>query len=390
MPDLDWDAVERAFDAALDLPPAGRDAALVGLAPDVRQEVEALLSANAQSQTFLEGAAAETALVEAAVAAVTDALAGRQIGPYRLVRLIAQGGMGAVHLAEREDDLLGLPVALKLLPPGFASSDLVARFQAERAILAQLAHPHITRLLDGGEADGRPYFAMEYVDGAPITDFCDAERAGVDGRLRLVLQVCDAVAYAHRQGIIHRDLKPPNLLVTGHGDRAAVKLLDFGIAKLLASEIAVLTRTGVRLYTPAYASPEQILGTPITPATDVYALGVLLYVLLAGQHPYLKGDEPPFEAMRAVTEAEPPPPSAVVTEPVAAARGCTTDALYRRLHGDLDRVVLQALAKSPDARYPTADALAADLRHVLAGEPVQARRASPFGSLFQRFRPGPA
>ena len=390
MADLDWGAVERAFDAALELPPAQRPTLLAGLAPDVRQEVEGLLAANAQTETFLQGAAAETALVEAAAAAVVEALAGRQIGPYRLVRLIAQGGMGAVHLAERLDDLLGLPVALKLLPHGFASSDLVARFQVERRILARLAHPHITRLLDGGEHNGRPYFAMEYVDGAPITDFCDAERLGVDGRLRLVLQICDAVAYAHAEGVIHRDLKPPNLLVAGRGERAAVKLLDFGIARLLDAERAVLTRTGALLYTPAYAAPEQITSTPITPATDVYAIGVLLYVLLTGQHPYLKGSEPPFESMRAVIESEPDPPSAVVTEHASASRAGSLDALYRRLHGDLDRVVLQALAKDPAGRYPTADALADDLRRVLGGEPVQARRASAFGGLFQRFRPGSA
>ena len=390
MPDLDWAAVERAFDAALDLPPDRRGDALTDLAPDVRAEVEALLSAHAQTDTFLENDAAERALVEAAADAVTASFAGREVGPYRLVRLLAQGGMGAVHLAERTDDLLGLPVALKLLPPGFASAELVARFQAERHTLGRLAHPHITRLLDGGESDGRPYFAMEYVDGPPLTDFCEAERLGVDERLRLVLQVCDAVAYAHGQGVIHRDLKPPNLLVTGHGDRAAVKLLDFGIAKLLESERAVLTRTGVRLYTPAYAAPEQITSAPITPATDVYALGVLLYVLLAGRHPYLRGDEPPFEAMRAVTDAAPDPPSAAVTDESAAALGLSADALQGRLHGALDRIVLQALAKAPADRYATADALAADLRRVLAGEPVAARRPTAFGEFLHLFRPGRA
>ena len=387
MSDIDWSAVEQAFDAALERPPAERDQVLAGLPDGVRREVRALLSAHAQTETFLSRAAAETALVEAAADAVRDALIGAEVGPFRITGLVAQGGMGTVHTAERVGDPLGLPVALKLLPLGFATDDLIARFEEERRLLARLAHPHITRLLDGGEADGRPYFAMEYVDGLPITDYCDAERASVDDRLRLVLQVCDAVAYAHGQGIVHRDLKPPNLLVSGHGEHAMVKLLDFGIAKLLAGERAVLTRTGIKLYTPAYGAPEQITGDPVTPATDVYAIGVLLYVLLVGEHPYLKGGEPPFEAMKAVLGVVPPPPSEAVADERAAMLGSTPQALRSRLQGDLDRVVLHAMAKAPAQRPESATALASDLRRVLRGRPLETKKANTFGAFFDFFRP---
>jgi serine/threonine-protein kinase len=387
MAEIDWDAVEQAFDAALDCPPAERDRVLAGLPADVRAEVKALLSAHAQTETFLSSAAAETALVEAAADAVRDAMIGREVGPYRITGLIAQGGMGTVHTAERVGDMLGLPVALKLLPPGFATDDLIARFEEERRLLARLQHPHITRLLDGGEASGRPYFAMEYVDGQPITEFCEADRVGIDERLRLVLQVCDAVAYAHGQGIVHRDPKPPTLLVSGHGEHAMVKLLDFGIAKLLAGERAVLTRTGVKLYTPAYGAPEQITGDPVTEATDVYAIGMLLYVLLAGEHPYLKGDEPPFEAMKAVLETVPPPPSEAVPDARAAMLATTPAAMRARIRGGLDQVVLHAIAKTPAQRYASATALASDLRRVLRGKPIETKRANTFGDFLDFFRP---
>jgi serine/threonine-protein kinase len=294
--------------------------------------------------------------------------------------------MGVVYLAERDDDQYRKRVALKLLRRGMDDPHLVRRFLEERQILATLDHPHIARLLDGGVSDGRPWFAMEYVEGEPIDRYCDGRRLPVDDRLRLFLEVCDAVQYAHRSLVVHRDLKPSNVLVTDDG---GVKLLDFGIAKLLAPGDAVeatLTQVGRRAMTPGYASPEQVRGEPVTVASDVYSLGVMLYALLAGRSPYRVPSGLERELERAVLEEPTEPPSTTVGRQAdeAAARGTSAERLRRRLRGDLDMIVLTALRKEPERRYPSVEALATDLRRHLGGLPVHAQpdrwsyRASKF------------
>ena len=282
---------------------------------------------------------------------------GQEIGPYRLVRLIGSGGMGSVYLAERGD--VQKQVALKLLHGAFRSTDTSRRFLVEQKVLARLDHPHIARFLDAGIApDGTPFLVMEYVDGAPIVRFA----AGVDlrERVRLFAAVCLAVGYAHQHLVVHRDLKPSNILVDRQG---TVKLLDFGIAKLLEDEDPALTRDGARLMTPEYATPEQVRGEPITPATDVYALGVLLFELLTDTLPYTIGAATPAQIERTVCDSVVPRPS---TRPAAALRAAG-------IPEDLDAICLRALEKAPGDRYPTAAELHADIRRYRADHPVEAR-----------------
>jgi serine/threonine-protein kinase len=279
------------------------------------------------------------------------------------MRELARGGMGVVYLAQRADGQFQQQVALKLIKRGMDSEEIHQRFLAERQILAQLNHPHIARLLDGGvSADGQPYFAIEYVDGAPITAHCAARQLSLEDRLRLFLDVGDAVRYAHQNLVVHRDLKPSNILVTADGQ---VKLLDFGIAKLLDPEQrgeTGLTQTGLRVMTPEYAAPEQVLGAPITTATDVYALGAVLYELLTGQRAHQLESRTPVEVERVICEVEPEAPSTR-----------TTGTLRKQLRGDLDTIVLTALQKQPQRRYPTAEQLASDIGRYLGGLPVTAR-----------------
>jgi tetratricopeptide (TPR) repeat protein len=302
---------------------------------------------------------------------------GDRIGAFRIVRELGCGGMGAVYLAERADGQFEQRVALKLIRRGMASDEVLRRFLRERQILARLQHPHIARLLDGGlTGDGQPWFAMEHVEGVAITRYADVRRLTVDERIRLFLGICDAVRHAHEAGVVHRDLKPSNLLVTGAGE---VKLLDFGIAKLLEEERRGSTRTGMRPMTPEYAAPEQIRGKPITPATDTYGLGVVLYEMLTGHHPHRGGpQDAPAEVERRICDQEPPRPSTRVgnAEAVSRARRTTPAQLRRRLAGDLDNIVLRALEREPARRYTSALALSDDLRRHLAGRPVRARRAT--------------
>jgi len=322
-----------------------------------------------------------------------EALLGVRVGPYRVKALIGRGGMGAVYLAERADGQYHQDVALKLIRPGFQTVDLLRRFRAERQILARLMHDNVARLLDGGMTDdGQPYLVMEYVDGVPITQFCDVRRLAVDARLHLFRTVCAAVQFAHRNLVVHRDLKPSNILVTERGE---VKLLDFGIAKLQDPEAVglsvALTRSEVRVMTPEYAAPEQVRGEAITTTTDVYALGVLLYELLTGHRPYRLPGNLPAEVERIICEEEPTRPSTVVAaieeipkpdgttetltpERVSAARATQAARLRRILQGDLDNVVMMALRKEPERRYASVEQLAEDIRLYLAGRPVIARK----------------
>jgi len=317
---------------------------------------------------------------------------GDRVGPYRLERRIGRGGMGSVWLAVRDDDEFEQRVAIKLVSADGPASRLVARFRAERQILAGLEHPNISRLLDGGStADGQPYLVMEYVEGETLLDHCDRRRAGVRERVELFRKVCAAVDHAHRRLVVHRDLKPANILV----DRAGTpKLLDFGIAKLLSREPSAegegavqpgLTRPQERLLTPDYASPEQVRGEPVTIASDVYSLGAGLYELLTGRRARRLEGLGPAAVERELTGTTPIRPSTVVRrgasggedpDEVSARCGLRPEQLARRLRGDLDTIVLEALHPDPERRYATAAELSADLGRYLEGRPVLARRDS--------------
>ena len=305
-----------------------------------------------------------------------------RIGVYRILRRIGRGGMGSVYLAERDDGQFEHRVAIKVLRPDRAGPELRSRFLTERRILAQLTHENIAWLLDGNVTeDGSPYLVMEYVDGRPILEWCDERRRTVPERLTLFLEVCAAVEYAHRRLIVHRDIKPGNILVTADG---VVKLLDFGIAKLIemgAEEVQPLTRTGLRLMTPEYASPEQVRGETVGTPSDVYQLGVLLYELLTGRRPYGNTGGSIAQIEEAILRTDPVRPSAAVTAlPDAATtadlRGTSGSRLNRRLAGDLDQIVLKALRKEPDQRYGSVAAFAEDVRRHLDGRPVLARRGT--------------
>ncbi|MHB8912251.1 MAG: serine/threonine-protein kinase, partial [Lysobacter sp.] len=316
---------------------------------------------------------------------------GSEVGPYRLERQLGEGGMGQVWLAARADGLYQRRVALKLLRPGLADPNLRLRFTRERQILARLAHPHIARLLDAGiSGDHLPYLALEYVEGEPITDYCHHHRTPLPARLRMFQQICDAVSHAHANLIVHRDLKPSNILVTPGGE---VWLLDFGIAKLLDSDAPVVeqTRTGVRAFTLHYAAPEQIRGEPVTTMTDVYSLGVVLYELLTDTKPYRLKRASDAAWEEAILAVDPLRPSQSVLRRTEGTDANQADAdardggevdgpalrrHARQLAGDLDNIVLKALSKRPEQRYPSVEALAQDLQRHEAGRPVQARSQS--------------
>jgi eukaryotic-like serine/threonine-protein kinase len=355
--------IDAVFDAVLDLPPDEQTAYLDRTAnddPELREEVLRLLQAHRRSEGFLEAPLAQMAgslLDDSGLVSVQGA--PDRIGPWRVVRAIGQGGMGVVLLGERADGQFEQRAAIKIIQHG--TPGLVRRFLEERRILALLEHPGIARLIEGGlTPGGLPYFAMELVEGAHIDRYCDVQDLSLDQRLALLADVCDAVSYAHHHLVIHRDLKPSNILVTPAG---RVKLLDFGIAKLLSSETnARRTETHALALTPEFAAPEQLRGEAVSTATDVYALGVLLYLLLTGQHPYEVRDKPLAELTRIVCEEAAPKPSTRASAP-----------LRRRLRGDLDLIVLTALHKDPQRRYPSPAALAEDLRRFREGRPIRAR-----------------
>jgi len=342
----------------------------------LRREVDSLLEATeAMGAGFLR-----EPLLSVNVEPTPELADGRRLGAYRILREIARGGMGTVYLAARADDEFEREVAVKILKRGLDTDEIVRRFLHERQILAQLTHPHISRLLDGGTTeDGRPYLVMEKVEGERIDRWCDRYRLSVRERIELFCKVCSAVQFAHQRLVVHRDLKPANILVDEEGEPT---LLDFGIAKLLEPGAEGLTRVGLRLMTPEHASPEQIRGEPVTTASDVYALGGLLYELLAGRSPHGDLRSSPEMVFHRVCNEEPQPPSRTVTgsdpspDDVAAARSTDPRSLRRRLAGDLDSIVLKALERDPEHRYRTAEQLAEDLRRHLDGQPVTARGAS--------------
>ena len=358
----DWfRRVDTVFDAAVDLP-ADQQAAAVERAcggdEALRAEVLSLLRAY-RSDSPLESPAAEIAAPLFEPAAAAARAASDRIGPFRIVREIGRGGMGRVLLAERADGQFEQRVALKLIQHG--NPGVIRRFVEERRILALLQHPNIARLVDGGlTSDGLPYFAMELVDGEPIDHYCASRHLLLDARLELFARVCDAVAYAHQRLVIHRDLKPSNILVTADGQ---VKLLDFGIAKLLGDAPGEdLTGTGLSPMTPQFAAPEQIRNAPISTATDVYSLGVLLYLLLTSERPYDLRGKPPTDIERIVCVDVPPKPSSRVAGPLA-----------RQLRGDLDLIVMTALQKEERRRYQSPATLAHDLQRFRQGHAILAR-----------------
>lgn len=360
----DWSLVTRLFDEACTRPAHEREPWLQGACEDesVRREVLALLRAYDEDPGFLETPADTASAVEQVEQQLHRAVVGRLVGPYRVVREIGRGGMGVVYEARREGEDFGQRVAIKVLPAAWAAPVLADRFRFERRVLAGLDHPSIARFIDGGTTDeGVPYFVLEYVDGEPIDAWCTTLALDVRARVDLMLAVCEAVAHAHQQLVVHRDLKPANILITPEG---RPKLLDFGIATLVSPDegtSAGLTRTGHLSFTPEYASPEQVRGERVTTTTDVYSLGVLLYVLLARRPPYVLAHKPPIEAMRTICEVDPPPPSRVAPPEIAGA-----------LRGELDSVVLKALRKDPRERYPTVLALTGDLEAWREGRPVTA------------------
>ena len=408
-----WGRVAAIFDQAAELPVAERPAFLdreCGGDPELRRQVEALLRADGEAGAFLAvpALAEDEPGGESAAAVNRPRSLRRTIGPYKLLRMIGEGGMATVYLAVRADDEYRQEVAIKVFGLGRERSDLLRRFRTERQILASLEHPSIARLLDGGTTDdGLPYIVMERIEGEPIDVYCDRERLPVAARLELFRTLCSAVHYAHQNLVVHRDLKPSNVLVTAGG---VPKLLDFGIAKLVNPEgfpqTVQHTATGQRLMTPQFASPEQVLGAAITTASDVYSMGVLLYLLLTGRHPYRVGNQQTPEIERAVLEQEPERPSAAVSrvavapedptataEAVCRARASRPERLRRRLEGDLDNIVLKALRKEPRRRYGSIEQLDQDLRRYQQGLPVLARPDTlryRAGKFFRRHRFGVA
>jgi non-specific serine/threonine protein kinase/serine/threonine-protein kinase len=342
-----WDRVKQIVGDALELRQEARVGYLdqaCGADSELRHEVETLLAGDNDATPFLD----------------LDKTPDR-LGPYRVVREIGRGGMGTVYLAERDDGQFQQRVAIKVIKRGMDTDAVLRRFYAERQILARLQHPNITRLLDGGMFDGRPYFVMEYLEGEPIVDYCGRLKTSVPRRIALFLAVCDAVEHAHRNLILHRDVKAGNILVDSTG---TPKLLDFGIAKLLEADGSTeQTALAVRAMTPQAASPEQVRGEVLTTASDVYSLGLLLYQMLAGKPPYTVPSGPPAEVARIVCEQAVPKPG---------------------LGGDLDNILLKALEKEPARRYQRAAELADDLRRFLDGLPVQARPGG-FGYRARKF-----
>jgi len=387
-----WRQIKSALSAALETDPAQISSCLDDLCGNdvaLRLEVENLLALKDDPDlALLESAAVSLAMDE--TTAIKSTWIDRRVGPYEIVEEIGAGGMGEVYRAIRADDQYRKEVAIKLVRAGYDSDFIVSRFRTERQVLARLEHPNIARLLDGGTTkEGIPYFAMELIVGQPVYEYCDIHKLNTSDRLRLFLQICSAVQYAHQRLIVHRDLKPGNILVTGDG---TAKLLDFGIAKILesapASESSAATATMFRFLTPEYASPEQVRGETVTTASDVYSLGLLLYETLTGYRPYRAIGDAPHEIARAICETAPEKPSAIVLRTRQGPKSSTTSALppaivravydgtpeklSRRLRGDLDNILLTALRKEPERRYASVEQMANDIRRHLEHLPVSA------------------
>lgn len=385
-----WQQIKKILDEVVMVTPDERGVVLDQACkddPTLRQEVESLL----QEHSLTSAGLLDSPITLEDVNPLADeSWAGRRIGPYEVIELIGEGGMGSVYRAARADEQYKKQVAIKIVKHGLDTPFARARFRSERQILANLEHPNIARLLDGGTTEtGLPYVVMELVEGQPIDDYCDAHRLSIEKRLQLFRTVCLAVRYAHQHLVVHRDLKPGNIMVTADG---TPKLLDFGIAKILDPETfpggAEATVTMMRMLTPEYASPEQVRGDAVTTASDVYSLGVVLFILLTGRYPYEMENRTPDAVLRAICDTEPPKPSTAVrrakTGPDmgsaqaaegtgAAGFGESVEKISRQLRGDLDNIVLMALRKDPQRRYASAEQFAEDIRRHLESLPVIAR-----------------
>jgi serine/threonine protein kinase/tetratricopeptide (TPR) repeat protein len=391
-----WERIKDVLGTALELPNDDRPMFLdqqCGSDISLRNEIELLLRGEQSVEPQFLG---EKSLAEVAAALIPTEESpwiGRRVGVYKIVEQIGSGGMGEVYRAFRADDQYRQEVALKVIRAGQDSGSVITRFKNERQILASLEHPNIARLLDGGTTEeGVPYFAMELIEGCPVTEYCDEKKLSIADRLRLFMQVCGAVQYAHQRLIIHRDIKPGNILVTAEG---TPKLLDFGIAKIVdisgERNFNDSTVTAFRVLTPRYSSPEQIHGDPMTTASDVYSLGIVLYELLTGQSPYRLATGSSQELIQAVCSTEPQRPSVAVCRVDSSPESSTTrfgreersglrdsspERLRKRLNGDLDNIVLMALEKDPTRRYPSVEQLQEDIRRHLESIPVTARNGT--------------
>jgi serine/threonine-protein kinase len=396
-----WRRISALFDEIVELPESERGVAIdraCTIDPTLREELTALLRRDAEAErdapTLLHAAGhVAVAWADQGDADRDHEVAGLAIGRWRVLRELGRGGMGVVYLAERADGQFEQRAALKLIRTDGDSAGLRRRFLRERQILADLEHPSIARVLDGGIAeDGRPYFAMEYVDGEPLLQYVSERNCDARTRLRLFLEICEAVQFAHRRLVVHRDIKPSNVLVTAEG---TVKLLDFGVATLLNPALSDDTQTRLHAFTPAYAAPEQLRGGLVTTAADIYALGVLLYELLSGERPYrLDETATPVEWARLIDGPLCSAPSvavAAVHDPTRRTRVPPLPA--RMLHGDLDLIVLTALRREPERRYASVEALAADVQNYLVDRPITARADSAryvIGKFIGRHRIGTA
>jgi serine/threonine protein kinase len=373
-----WEQLKRLFASALEREPHERSAFMEEVCSgdqDLRAELESLIANYENTAPQSPGSTIE---------AFPDAMIGRRLGAYQIIRRHRHGGMATIYLAARADDQYHKCVAVKILNQIISSGEMLRRFRNERQTLAALDHQHIVKLIDAGVTDdGMPYLAMDYVEGLPIDEYCDAHRLSLRERLQLFRTVCQAVHYAHHNLVLHRDLKPGNILVTAEG---TPKLLDFGIAKLLNPAFAaqtVITQTNMRPMTPEYASPEQVRGEPLTPSSDIYSLGVVLYELLTGHLPYRLKCQSATELEKVICDEEPERPSTAVTHaelsPFSTTRTHTPEevcrsrneqrpeSLSRHLHGDLDNIVMMALRKEPHRRYASVEQFSEDIRRYLEG-----------------------
>ncbi len=379
-----WQKIGIIFEEALKLKEPERTEFLLDTCRDDSEmlaEVRSLIEADTNIPSVLKGQASDSIYIQSG-----KNYEGTIIGNYKIISQIAEGGMGSVFLAERADGQFEQKVALKLIKPGMNSNEIIKRFQFERQILARLQHPNIARLLDGGLTEGNlPYFTMEYVEGDNIDIYCDKNNLSINERLKLFSEVCSAIQYAHQNLVIHRDLKPSNIIIKKDG---TVKLLDFGIAKVFTEdnsfEQSALTRTGIYVMTPEYASPEQIKGESITTSTDIYSLGLILYQLITGEKAYEIKTKSPLELEKIICFTEPAKPSSAIkllhtkdkfkAEKISEAHKTNLDKLIKTLSGDLDNICLMALRKEPERRYSSAEQFQQDIVNYLEGRPVSARQ----------------